>query len=225
MIEAENLRLIYPNGTEALKPCSFSLRSGELVYVTGPSGSGKTSLMKLMMGIERPSEGGLSVLGERMDRCRGARLQKLRRRIGPVFQEFRMMPGSSAYENVLFGLRFLGMPGRTIREAAMDAMERVGLSHKAGERVEHLSWGECQRVAIARAVARRPALILADEPTGNLDRENAIRILELLASFRDAETSVVVTTHATHLIGLHPDAVSLRLEQGALKVERGELPG
>jgi cell division transport system ATP-binding protein len=144
----------------------------------------------------------------------------MRKRIGPVFQELKLVPGRSAMENVLMGIRFLDFSRQEIKENAADALEKVGLAHKADSMVENLSWGEAQRVAIARAIARKPGLILADEPTGNLDHDNAVNILNILASFRQKNTSVIVATHATHLIENQRNITIIRMSGGNLTVEK-----
>ncbi len=220
MIEAKDVSLIYPDGTRALKNINLHINPGELVYITGPSGSGKTSLLKLLIGMEYSSEGELSVLGERMVKGNDTKIRKLRKRIGPVFQEFKLIEGRTALENICMGMRFLGIAPGKMRVEAENALKRVGLEHKIHTRVEHLSWGEAQRVAIARAVARKPVLILADEPTGNLDHDNAINILKLLTSFKDSNTAVVITTHATHLIEGAEDATFVRVNSGEISISR-----
>ena len=222
MIEAKEVSLIYPDGTKALKEINLMIKPGELVYITGPSGSGKTSLLKLLIGMEYSTEGELRVLGEVMRRGNEPRIRKLRKIIGPVFQEFKLIEGRTALENVCMGMRFLGIAPKRMREDAEKALRRVGLEHKIHTRVEHLSWGEAQRVAIARAVARKPILILADEPTGNLDHDNAINILKLLTSFKDNHTAVVITTHATHLIEGDENATYIRVNSGEITVQRRE---
>ncbi len=224
MIEAKEVTLTYADGTQALKNVNFTIKPGELVFITGPSGSGKTSLLKLMIGTEVPTEGKLMVLGQEMSDgkkpLQSANVRRLRRQIGPVFQEFKLIKGRTALENVMMGMRFLGMTSRKIKTEAESALKRVGLEHKLLARVENLSWGEAQRVAIARAVARKPALILADEPTGNLDHENALNILKILTSFKDNNTAVVITTHATHLIEEYKNATFIRVYNGYTTVEK-----
>jgi cell division transport system ATP-binding protein len=220
MIEANGVSLQYRDGTVALNNVQLKVNRGEFVYITGPSGSGKTSLLKLLMGIEYPTSGYLSVLGRQISRRYAGKIRKMRREIGPVFQEFKLIQGRTAMENVIMGMRFLDISTRDLKQDAKNALAIVGLEHKANSRVENLSWGEAQRVAIARAVARRPALILADEPTGNLDTENAVNILQLLASFKDKDTTVIVTTHATHLIDAQKDVTVVHMEKGNLTVER-----
>lgn len=220
MIEANGVSLQYRDGTVALKDVQLKVNRGEFVYIIGPSGSGKTSLLKLLMGMEYPTSGSLNVLGRPINRRNAGKIRKMRREIGPVFQEFKLIQGRTAMENVIMGMRFLRMSYRDIREDAKNALMIVGLEHKSFTRVENLSWGEAQRVAIARAIARRPALILADEPTGNLDVDNAVNILNLLASFKDKNTTVVVTTHATHLMENQKDVTVIHVDKGTISVER-----
>ena len=200
MIEAKEVSLRYRDGTLALNNINLTIGEGEIVYITGPSGSGKTSLLKLILGMELPTSGTVKVMGKQISGEKTEELRSLRKKIGPVFQELKLVPGRSAIENVMMGIRFLDFSRQEIKKNAADALEKVGLSHKAHSMVENLSWGEAQRVSIARAIARNPGLILADEPTGNLDHDNAVNILNILTSFRQKNTSVVVATHATHLI-------------------------
>lgn len=220
MIEARQVTLQYQDDTLALQDVNLSIEPGDLVYITGPSGSGKTSLLKLFMGIEYPTSGILTVMGQTVKKGETAGIRRLRRSIGPVFQEFKLIKGRTVMENVMTGMRFLGMRKKDIREAAANALDRVGLGHKKTSLVENLSWGEAQRVAIARAVARKPSIILADEPTGNLDHDNAVNIMEILKSFRDSNTAVIITTHATHLIGQEADAMYIRIDNGHLTINR-----
>ncbi len=219
MIEAKGISLIYPDSTIALKNISTKIETGKVVYITGPSGSGKTSLLKLLMGVEFATGGSLQVLGYQMKREHQKNIQILRTFIGPVFQEFRLIKGRTVFENVMTGMRFLDLPNAIMKENALEALIHVGLKHKLNSKVENLSWGESQRVAIARAVARKPVLILADEPTGNLDRDNAINILELLTSYKDKNTTVIITTHATHLIEDNIEAAHIRMDKGSIVPE------
>lgn len=218
MIQAKDVCLTFPNGTRALKNINLNVEPGEMVYVTGPSGSGKTSLLKLFMGIEYPTIGSLTVLGQPMSKGQTTGIRHLRKIIGPVFQEFKLISGRTVTENVILGMRFLDLTQNQLMENAHNALVKVGLEHKALSLVENLSWGESQRVAIARAVARKPVLIFADEPTGNLDKDNALNILELLTSFIDEKTAVIITTHATHLIDSEHKVI--RMDKGSLNWER-----
>jgi len=220
MIDVKGVSLRFPNGTTALNNIDLQVKPGDMVYVTGPSGSGKTSLLKLFMGIEYPTSGSIKVLGQVMAKGQTEQIRQLRKIIGPVFQDFKLIEGRTVADNVMLGMRFLDLPRDQLRENARQALVRVGLEHKALSLVENLSLGESQRVAIARAVARKPILILADEPTGNLDKDNALKILELLTSFINEKTSVIITTHATHLIEGDNNTKFIRMDQGNLYWER-----
>jgi cell division transport system ATP-binding protein len=220
MIEVKGVSLRYPDGTEALSSIDLQVSPGELVYIIGPSGSGKTSLLKLFMGMEYATSGTVKVLGEYITKGQPETIRRLRTMIGPVFQEFKLIDGRTALENVMLGLRFLDVPRKQLRESAYSALVKVGLENKALSLVENLSWGQRQRVAIARAVARKPALILADEPTGNLDKDNALNILDLLISFKDSKTSVIITTHATHMIDTKKETKLIKMDNGSMCWER-----
>ncbi|HSH35955.1 cell division ATP-binding protein FtsE [Schnuerera sp.] len=223
MIEAKNMVLVYGDGTRALKNVNLNIKSGEIVYITGPSGSGKTSLLKLIMGMEYPTKGYLKVMGQYMAEEEERNIRKLRRNIGPIFQEFKLIKGRTALENIILGMRFLHFTPKNMEMNANEALEKVGLGHKRDSLVEKLSWGESQRIAIARAIARKPSLILADEPTGNLDMDNALNILDILTSLKDDETTVIITTHATHLIEDKEEGIFIRIEEGNLQLERREV--
>lgn len=224
MIETKNLSLIYENGTVALKDVNLKIDSGDIVYITGPSGSGKTSLLKLFMGMEYPTMGEVKVLGLNIEKGKEKEIRKLRTMIGPVFQEFKLIRGRTSLENVMMGMRFLGMSNKEMKVEAEKALVQVGLGHKIMSLVENLSWGETQRVAIARGVARKPALILADEPTGNLDVDNALNILDLLTSLKNKDTAVVITTHATHLLEDIKVGKFVKVDNGSISMEiRGEV--
>lgn len=220
MIYAQGVSLKYQDGTIGLRNVNLNIENGDTVYITGPSGSGKTSLLKLFMGMEYPTEGSMTVMEQLIIPTEAKNIRKLRCVIGPVFQEFKLIRGRSVLENVMLGMRFLGISSECIRENAENSIIKVGLEHKMNSLVENLSWGESQRVAIARAVARKPSLILADEPTGNLDKDNAVKILELLNSFKDKSTTVIITTHATHLISGKKGDVFIHMNSGNLHYEK-----
>lgn len=220
MIEAKGVSLTYIDGTKALSNINLNIGTGELVYITGPSGSGKTSLLKLLLGIEYPTSGSITVLGHEIRKNDRRNIRRMRKVIGPVFQDFRLIKGRTALENVMMGIRFLGFSPKKMKGESIRALIKVGLEHKVSSLVENLSWGEAQRVAIARAIARKPALILADEPTGNLDSSNAINILNLMNSLRNENTTVILTTHATHLIENQRNAVFIKIKDGSIFEER-----
>ncbi len=220
MIKAENVSLVYSDGTIGLREFNLNISQGETIYITGPSGSGKTSLLKLLIGIESPTTGELFLFNQSMNNISQSSIRKLRREIGIIFQEFKIIKGRSSYENVMMGLRFLNIPPKEMKERAIKTLEDVGLGHKIYAKVENLSWGENQRVAIARALARKPKLILADEPTGNLDLDNAHNILDLLISLKDQDTTVIITTHATHLIENIEEGTFISVRDGYITVEK-----
>lgn len=219
MIKAENLYLKYEDGTIALKDINLFIPNGKIVFITGHSGSGKTSFLKLIMGMESPTEGDLTVLERSMKAIKNHELSELRRSIGPIFQDFKLLNGRTVLDNVLIGMRFLDFSNKEMKENAMETIEKVGLSHKINSLVDNLSYGERQRVAIARAVSRKPKLIVADEPTGNLDKDNSLNILNLLKSFRDENTTVIITTHATHLLEDETDYIRIKVKYGEMIVE------
>ena len=224
MIKCDNVSLVYPDGTLALKNIELDINKGELVYIIGPSGSGKTSLLKLFMGIEFATSGSVLVLGQAMEKKKYKRIRNIRQEMGPVFQDFKLIRGRTALDNVILGMRFLSLTRREINIRAKEALEKVGLMDKQSSLVENLSWGQGQRVAIARAIARQPALIIADEPTGNLDYDNAVNILKLLTSLKEEDTTVVITTHATHLIEELDEGRTLYVNKGNIddyKLEGG----
>ncbi|MCK9217718.1 MAG: ATP-binding cassette domain-containing protein [Firmicutes bacterium] len=220
MIVAKDVNFSYPDGTSALHDINLEIGNNDMAYIIGPSGSGKTTLLKLFMGIEFPTTGTLKVFNQPMVKGQNKKIKELRRYIGPVFQDFKLINGRSAMDNIILGMRFLNISPQVMKNNAKEALERVGLPHKKSTPVENLSFGERQRIAIARAVARKPILILADEPTGNLDKENAQNILRLLTSFKSKDTTVIITTHATHLINGEKDSILISIDKGRITVER-----
>ncbi len=214
MIAAENLTLRYPGASDpVLDGLTFSVEAGGFRWLLGPSGAGKTSLLRLLALAARPTEGRLVLLGTDLEGATRRERTRLRRRIGNVFQDFRLLPHLSAFDNVALPLRLAGRPEGQIRADVREMLDWVGLASRADAPPARLSGGEQQRVAIARAVIARPALLLADEPTGNLDEAQAERLMQLLAELNRLGTTVLVATHNTGLLKQRPGDV-LRLEAG-----------
>jgi cell division transport system ATP-binding protein len=216
MIKFDNVSFEYVKDYRALSDIYLEIKSNELVFITGESGSGKTTLLKLIMGMIKPSYGELIVIDRDMKSINGRELNSLRKEIGPIFQEFRLLKGMNVFENVLLPLRFIKKTGQRNIQIVKDSLDKVGLIHKINDDIESLSWGETQRVAIARAISHKPRLIIADEPTGNLDQNNSVKILNLLESLVDDMTTVIVTTHATHLIDNYKKARIIKMDGGKL---------
>jgi putative ABC transport system ATP-binding protein len=186
----------YPGGVEALREVSVEIADGEQVAVSGPSGSGKTTMLTILGTLERPTSGEVTVAGCDAVSASHGQLAGLRaHRIGFVFQSFHLQDAMSALENVASGMLYTGVRASARRSAAVSALERVGLSHRVGHRPPELSGGERQRVAIARALAKRPSIILADEPTGNLDSKSGGEVIELLHDLSDDGATLVLITH------------------------------
>jgi cell division transport system ATP-binding protein len=204
-----------PAGPEVLHDLSFVVPDRAFRWLLGASGAGKTSLLRLMYVAVRPTRGRLTIFGTDIETAERRALPRLRRRIGVVFQDFRLLSHLSAFDNVALPLRIAGRPEGQIRADVGEMLRWVGLAKQAGARPAELSGGEQQRVAIARAVINRPSLLLADEPTGNLDELQAERLMQLLKELNRLGTMVVVATHNDALVGRHP-APALRLAHGRL---------
>ena len=205
----------YTPATFALRDLTVEIGKGELVFLTGPSGAGKTTLLKLLFAAERPTEGQILVLGRNIARLGEAQIPRLRRRIGVVFQDFKLLPTLTVEQNVALALEVTGTPPREIRARVFAMLKRVGLQHRRASHPLSLSAGEQQRVAIARALVNEPSILLADEPTGNLDPDLTIEIMELIAGVAARGTAVVVATHEIGLVERFGER-RLRLEAGRL---------
>ena len=223
IVQFENVGLRYGTGDETLTDLSFTLSTGAFYFLTGASGAGKTSLLRLLYLAQRPTRGLIRLFGEDFGSLPRARLPGFRRRIGVVFQDFRLLPHLTTFDNIALPLRIAGMPEADIEAPVREMLAWVGLSHRVDARPPTLSGGEQQRVAIARAVIGRPEILVADEPTGNVDPDMAERLLHLFDSLNRLGTTVVVATHDFHLLGRIPNAHMMRLDKGRLLDPTGSL--
>ena len=223
IVQFENVGLRYGTGAETLSDLAFSLKEGGFYFLTGPSGAGKTSLLKLLYLALRPSRGLIRLFGEDIVTMPRARLPGFRRRIGVVFQDFRLVPHLSTFDNVALPLRVAGVEEKDLETPVREMLAWVGLADRASARPATLSGGEQQRVAIARAVIGRPELLVADEPTGNVDPEMAHRLLHLFDSLNKLGTTVIVATHDLHLLSRVQRAEMLRLDRGQVADPTGAL--
>ena len=213
----------YGTGGEVLRDLDFRLSAGGFYFLTGPSGAGKTSLLKLLYLAQRPTRGRISLFGDELTDAERDALPAYRRRIGVVFQDFRLVRHLSAFDNVALPLRISGASETEVEGPVREMLAWVGLADRASARPPTLSGGEQQRVAIARAVINRPELLVADEPTGNVDADMAKRLLHLFTSLNRLGTTVVVATHDIGLIGATPGAQMIRLENGTMLDPTGTL--
>lgn len=223
IVQFENVGLRYGTGAETLSDISFSLTDGGFYFLTGPSGAGKTSLLRLLYLTQRPSRGLIRIFGEDVVTAARDKLPHFRRRIGVVFQDFRLIPHLSAFDNIALPLRVAGAAEGEITKSVNEMLDWVGLSGRATARPATLSGGEQQRVAIARAVISRPEILVADEPTGNVDPEMAARLLHLFDGLNKLGTTLVIATHDLHLLSRISNATMMRIDNGRLSDPTGLL--
>ena len=200
MIEFINVSKVYKTGTHALNNFSIRIDRGEFVFIVGPSGAGKSTFIKLLMREEKPTSGEIYVNGQDLIKLKRRKVPYFRRTLGVVFQDFRLIPNMNVYNNVAFALRVTNVSGREIRNRVPYVLGLVGLANKSKSMPEHLSGGEQQRVAIARALVANPSLIIADEPTGNIDPDLSFEIVDLLSEINKCGTTVVMVTHEHTLV-------------------------
>lgn len=218
MVEVEQLSMRYDkHGAYVLNNLNFAIRRGEFVFFVGSSGAGKSTLLKLMIREIVPTSGMIKVFGQDLTRIPRRRVPYLRRNIGMVFQDFRLLEERTVFDNVAFAMRVIGSPEREIRRRVPHVLDMVGLPDKAGARVCDLSGGEQQRVGLARAIANRPAMIIADEPTGNLDPATSLEIMNLLRHVHLRGTTVLVATHDREIVD--------RFQKRVIYLEKGSIAG
>ena len=223
MINFDNVTKIYPNQNRAaLENVDLAVNKGEFVFLVGPSGSGKSTFLRLILKEERPSEGRIHVAGKDLARLTNWKVPHLRRRIGCVFQDFRLLPSKNVYQNVAFALEVIGKPRRFIRRVVPEVIDLVGLEGKHERLPDELSGGEQQRVAMARAFVNRPMILLADEPTGNIDTATSIGIMKVLDRINRTGTTVFMATHDAAIVDSMRKRV-IELEYG--KVVRDQVRG
>ena len=230
MIRVEDVAKAYDGGTVALKDVNLSIAKGEFVFLVGPSGSGKSTLIRLLLRQELPSDGDIWVAGKHINKMPSWKVPLLRRSVGTVFQDFKLLPNKTVFENVAFALEVIGRPRHVVQSQVPQVLRLVGLAAKADRLPRQLSGGEQQRVSIARAFVNRPLILLADEPTGNLDPATSVGIMRLLDRINRTGTTVVMATHDHAIV----DAMRRRviaLERGSVvrdqsrgSYETGEVP-
>ena len=200
MIVLENVVKEYPNGVGAINGISLHIERGEFVFVVGDSGSGKSTLIKLLLKELDPTSGTITVNGQVLNKLRRRKVAKYRRGVGVVFQDFRLLKDRNVYENVAFAQRVIQRPTHIIKKRVPEMLTLVGLAEKYKSKPDQLSGGEQQRVALARALVNRPSILLADEPTGNLDPKNSFEIMKLLEEINERGTTVLVVTHNREIV-------------------------
>ncbi|GAA0957517.1 cell division ATP-binding protein FtsE [Actinocorallia libanotica] len=214
MINFDNVTKVYPNQNRpSLQHCNVAVEKGEFVFLVGPSGSGKSTFLRLILKEERPTQGHVYVAGKDLNKLTNWKVPHLRRRIGCVFQDFRLLPNKNVFENVAFALEVIGKPNRFIKKVVPEVIDLVGLEGKQGRMPDELSGGEQQRVAIARAFVNRPMILLADEPTGNIDPATSIGIMKVLDRINRTGTTVVMATHDAAIVDAFRKRV-VELEDG-----------
>ena len=215
MIRFIDIYKAYDNGTKALKGISMRIDDGEFVFLVGPSGSGKSTIIKLITAEAAPTDGRLMVNGYNLNTIRPRQVPYMRRTLGIIFQDFRLIEKKSIYDNLVFAMRAVGASPREIKKRIAYVLELVGLDTKADRRPDELSGGEQQRVAIARALVNNPSMIIADEPTGNLDPQRSLEIMMLLEKINELGTTVLVVTHEKELVN--------RFAKRVIAIENGRI--
>ncbi|MFD1849011.1 cell division ATP-binding protein FtsE [Oceanobacillus bengalensis] len=215
MIEMENVYKTYPNGVTALNGVNVKIDQGEFVYIVGPSGAGKSTFVKLMYREEKPSSGKIMINNYDLMEIKEKEIPFFRRNVGVVFQDFKLLPKMTIYENIAFALEVIEESPRNIRKRVMEVLETVGLKNKARFTPNELSGGEQQRVSIARAIINHPKIVIADEPTGNLDPETSLEIMKTFESINASGTTVLMATHSKSIVNRFKKRV-IAIESGLI---------
>ncbi|GAA4873697.1 cell division ATP-binding protein FtsE [Paenibacillus vulneris] len=222
MIEMHDVWKTYPDGSQALRGINVKVDRNEFLYVVGPSGAGKSTFMKLIYREERPTKGSIFVNGFNLEKLKQRKIPYVRRNIGVIFQDFRLLPKLTVYENISFAMEVIEAPKKLIRRRVQEVLELVRLKDKAGSLPTQLSGGEQQRVAIARAIVNNPSVIIADEPTGNLDPDTSWDIMKLMEEINFRGTTIIMATHNKEIVNTMRKRV-LAIEQG--QIARDEVRG
>lgn len=215
MIKFTNVSKVYHDGNKSLSEINLGIKQGEFVFLVGHSGAGKSTLLKLITREEKLSEGRISVLGEEITKIKTNKIHKYRRNLGIVFQDFKLLKDKTVFENVEIAMRVIGTNPKKIRPRVMEVLHKVGIADKYKKYPSELSGGECQRVGIARAIVNKPSIIIADECTGNLDKNNSIAIVNLLNDINAEGVTVIMATHDTEILKLFSKRV--------IAIERGKI--
>ena len=215
LIRIKDLEKKYKTGVTAIYDFDLKVKKGDFVFVIGQSGSGKSTLIKLLYREEKPTNGSINIGGIEVAKLRNRKVYKLRRKLGIVFQDYKLLPRLTVYENVAFALEILGLPNEEIRNKSLKALAQVGLKNKSKNYPNELSGGEQQRVAIARAIVNEPKLLLCDEPTGNLDPETSWEIMQVLDEINKLGTTIIMATHDKEMVN--------RMKKRVIVIEAGRL--
>lgn len=215
MIEMQDVWKTYPDGTHAVRGIDLKVNRNEFVYVVGPSGAGKSTFMKMIYREERPTKGTIFVNGFNLEKLKPRKIPYVRRNIGVIFQDFRLLSKLTVYENIAFAMEAIEAPKKLIKKRTLEVLDLVGLKNKVGNLPTQLSGGEQQRVAIARAIVNNPAVIIADEPTGNLDPETSWGIMDLLDEINDRGTTIIMATHNKEIVNTIRKRV-IAIEKGVI---------
>lgn len=223
MIFMEDVHKVYPNGVTALNGINVEIKQGEFVFIVGQSGAGKSTFIKLMYREEKPTKGKIIINDIDLNQMKESRVPYLRRQIGVIFQDFKLLPKLTVYENVAYALEVIEESPRMIRSRVMEVLEEVGLKNKARMLPAELSGGEQQRVSIARAIVNRPKIVIADEPTGNLDPETSWGIMRTFEEINDKGTTIIMATHSKEIVDSFKKRV-IAIEDGVIvrDEQRGE---
>ena len=200
IIRIKNVEKTYKTGVTAIYDLSLNIQKGEFVFIIGSTGCGKSTLIKMLYREEKPTSGIINIGGINVSKLKNRNVYKIRRKIGVVFQDFKLLPKSTVYENVAFALEIFGLPNSEVHSKVIKALELVGLKHKAKNYPHQLSGGEQQRVAIARAIVNGPKLLICDEPTGNLDENTSMEIMKVLDEINKLGTTIIMVTHDTEIV-------------------------